>query len=335
MDWFGKLLSLPDCFLSTGGGTVGTAGCCLANAWHAGRPLPPSLWLTHAQPTNCLLKTRHPMQGVIQSTASEATLVALLAAKARAVQGRPAEDAHKVVAYCSDQAHSSGERVGEGDAGGWWLLRQAALDGVPCRTPIAVIPLKALPPPRHPPPPATHHLCPRPAVKKATMVAGVHHLRVLPTHAKDGYTLQPDALEAAIQADLAAGLLPCFVVATIGTTGSCAVDPVPEVAAVAQRHGLWCVQCCGAGAVHVHPGKHVGKCARLGRGCWARFTVLTPQHHAACFAGCTWTLRGRAPAACCRKCSTTLRGWTRWVGDLVEAGRAAWRGWWRHAASAR
>lgn len=92
------------------------------------------------------------MQGVIQSTASEATLVALLAAKARAVQGRPAEDAHKVVAYCSDQAHSSGERVGEGDAGGWWLLRQAALDGVPCRTPIAVIPLKALPPPRHPPP---------------------------------------------------------------------------------------------------------------------------------------------------------------------------------------
>ena len=63
------------------------------------------------------------MQGVIQSTASEATLVALLAAKARAVQGRPAEDAHKVVAYCSDQAHSSGERVGEGDAGGWWLLR--------------------------------------------------------------------------------------------------------------------------------------------------------------------------------------------------------------------
>lgn len=142
MDWFGKLLNLPQTFLSTGGGT-----------------------------------------GVIQSTASEATLVALLAAKARAMQGRPAEDGHKVVAYCSDQAHSS--------------------------------------------------------VKKATMVAGVHHLRVLPTHAKDGYALQPEALEAAIQADLAAGLIPCYVVATIGTTGSCAVDPVPEVAAVAQRHSLW------------------------------------------------------------------------------------------------
>jgi len=70
------------------------------------------------------------------------------------------------------------------------------------------------------------------------MVAGVHHLRVLHTHAKDGYTLQPDALEAAIQADLAAGLIPCYVVATIGTTGSCAVDPVPQIAAVAKRKSL-------------------------------------------------------------------------------------------------
>lgn len=48
--------------------------------------------------------------GVIQSTASEATLVALLSAKARTMQGRPEEDALKLCAYCSDQAHSSGER---------------------------------------------------------------------------------------------------------------------------------------------------------------------------------------------------------------------------------
>lgn len=79
------------------------------------------------------------------------------------------------------------------------------------------------------------------------MVAGVHNLRILPTHAKDGYALQPGALEAAVQADAAAGLLPCYVVATIGTTGSCAVDPVPELAAVAQRHGLWCGACVGGG----------------------------------------------------------------------------------------
>lgn len=46
--------------------------------------------------------------GVIQSTASEATLVGLLAAKARSMHGRPPEDALRLCAYCSDQAHSSG-----------------------------------------------------------------------------------------------------------------------------------------------------------------------------------------------------------------------------------
>lgn len=49
--------------------------------------------------------------GVIQSTASEATLVALLAAKARAMQDRPPADVLRLVAYCSDQAHSSGGAV--------------------------------------------------------------------------------------------------------------------------------------------------------------------------------------------------------------------------------
>ena len=50
------------------------------------------------------------------------------------------------------------------------------------------------------------------------MVAGLQHPRLLPTSAADQYALQPAALEAAVQADLAADLLPCFVCATIGTT---------------------------------------------------------------------------------------------------------------------
>lgn len=70
------------------------------------------------------------------------------------------------------------------------------------------------------------------------MVAGVQ-LRTLPSLAADQHTLQPGALEFAVAADVEAGLLPCFVCATIGTTGTCAVDPLPELAAVAQKHGLW------------------------------------------------------------------------------------------------
>lgn len=72
------------------------------------------------------------------------------------------------------------------------------------------------------------------------MVAGVSHLRVLPTSAADQHTLRPGALEAAVAADMEAGLLPCFVCGTIGTTGSCAVDPIPALAAVAHERGLWC-----------------------------------------------------------------------------------------------
>ena len=78
-----------------------------------------------------------------------------------------------------------------------------------------------------------------PAVKKACMVAGIQHLRILPTSPAQQYTMQPAALEAAVQADLATGLLPCFVCATIGTTSSCAVDPVAEIGGLVEQHGLW------------------------------------------------------------------------------------------------
>ncbi|KAG0721528.1 Aromatic-L-amino-acid decarboxylase [Chionoecetes opilio] len=53
--------------------------------------------------------------GVIQCTASEATLVAMLAAKSKTLkhlEQRGVKDAtHRLMAYCSDQAHSSVERA--------------------------------------------------------------------------------------------------------------------------------------------------------------------------------------------------------------------------------
>ncbi|AGC43734.1 decarboxylase, group II [Myxococcus stipitatus DSM 14675] len=46
-------------------------------------------------------------------------------------------------------------------------------------------------------------------------------------------------LEERIQADLRAGHKPFMVVATAGTTGTGAVDALPEIAALCERHGLW------------------------------------------------------------------------------------------------
>ena len=115
--------------------------------------------------------------GVIQDTASTATLVALLSARERAPRGKP------LAVYTSTQAHSS--------------------------------------------------------VDKGVKLAGyrmdyLRHIAVDPA-----YAMRPDALDQAIASDRAAGLVPACVVATVGTTSSTAIDPLPAVAEVCRRHGAW------------------------------------------------------------------------------------------------
>jgi aromatic-L-amino-acid decarboxylase len=50
--------------------------------------------------------------------------------------------------------------------------------------------------------------------------------------------MRPEALEAAIKADLAAGYLPCGIIACVGATGMGACDDIAATAAVAQQYGL-------------------------------------------------------------------------------------------------
>jgi aromatic-L-amino-acid decarboxylase len=47
------------------------------------------------------------------------------------------------------------------------------------------------------------------------------------------------ALGAAIAADLASGCVPVLIVASAGTTNAGMIDPLPECAELARRHGLW------------------------------------------------------------------------------------------------
>ena len=118
--------------------------------------------------------------GVIQDSASSATLCAVVAGRHRAA---PDGDLTGLVAYTSSQAHSS--------------------------------------------------------VEKGVRVAGLPASSLRTIEVDETFAMRPDALGAAIEADLAAGLRPFFVCATVGTTSSTALDPVPAIADVCERHGLW------------------------------------------------------------------------------------------------
>ena len=136
MDWLAGMLNLPDHFLFSSGGKGG---------------------------------------GVIQGTASEATLVALLAARNKvwAQNSNKTELLHKLVAYTSDQSHSSVERAG---------------------------------------------------------LLGAVKITPLPTD--KNLSLRGSTLSDQIKKDRADGLIPFFVVATLGTTNTCAFDNTVEIGKV-------------------------------------------------------------------------------------------------------
>jgi len=123
--------------------------------------------------------------GVIQDSASSASLCALLAARERATdfQTNQCGCDGRLVAYASTQAHSS--------------------------------------------------------IEKAVKIAGLGRQNLRLIEVDNGFALRPDVLARQIQQDRQAGLIPCFVCATVGTTSSNAIDPLPEIGQICRQEGLW------------------------------------------------------------------------------------------------
>ncbi|KAL2737943.1 aromatic-L-amino-acid decarboxylase [Vespula squamosa] len=164
LDWLGQMLDLPKEFLACSGGKGG---------------------------------------GVIQGTASEATLVALLGAKAKKI--KEVKEQHpewadneiigKMMAYGSCQAHSSVERAG--------------------------------------------------------LLGGVK-FRLLKVDSKN--KLRGETLAEAIREDKEKGLIPFYVVVTLGTTSSCAFDRLDELGPVANRESIWLhIDAAYAGSAFICP----------------------------------------------------------------------------------
>ncbi len=77
------------------------------------------------------------------------------------------------------------------------------------------------------------------SVEKACMTLGLGRAALVKIPANDRYEMDAAALARAIADDRAAGRTPIGIVATIGTTSSTSVDPVPAIADIAAREGLW------------------------------------------------------------------------------------------------
>jgi aromatic-L-amino-acid/L-tryptophan decarboxylase len=159
-------------------------------------------WLAELLGLPARFRSDGPGGGVIQHTASDAALVALLAALHRASGGRTEREgvaAGRFAVYTSGQTHSSVEKACRIAGLGADALRKIEVD-------------------------------------PATLAA------------------RPDHLRALIAADRADGVVPAFVVASVGATGTGAVDPVGELAEAAHDAGAWLhVDAAWAGVAAVAP----------------------------------------------------------------------------------
>lgn len=125
--------------------------------------------------------------GVIQDTASTATLAAIISARERSTNYQINESGYEGYTnfrvYCSSQTHSS--------------------------------------------------------IEKGAKIAGIGRKNVVKVAVDDALAMRPDALEKAIQEDIAAGLKPLCVISATGTTGTTAMDPLAPIADICERYNIW------------------------------------------------------------------------------------------------
>lgn len=77
------------------------------------------------------------------------------------------------------------------------------------------------------------------SVEKGAIALGFGADNVIQIPGDEAYRMRVDLLEEAITRDRAAGMRPCVISATLGTTSTASVDPLPAIAKIAQREKIW------------------------------------------------------------------------------------------------
>jgi len=92
------------------------------------------------------------------------------------------------------------------------------------------------------------------SIDKSAIVLGVGQENVRRIESDGEFRMSVPALAQAIAADRAAGRLPMAVVATVGTTSTTSIDPVPAIADLCAREGIWLhVDAAYAGSAAIAP----------------------------------------------------------------------------------
>jgi aromatic-L-amino-acid decarboxylase len=85
-----------------------------------------------------------------------------------------------------------------------------------------------------------------------TLGLGQRALRKIPSDSK--FRMDASALAAAVEEDKREGIVPFCVVATVGTTSTSSIDPVPAIVEICEQHALWLhVDAAYAGSAAVVP----------------------------------------------------------------------------------
>jgi aromatic-L-amino-acid decarboxylase len=77
------------------------------------------------------------------------------------------------------------------------------------------------------------------SIEKAVKIAGLGRANLRLIAVDENFAMRTDILERQIADDRRAGLIPCFVCATVGTTSSNAMDPVREIARLCRENDVW------------------------------------------------------------------------------------------------
>jgi aromatic-L-amino-acid decarboxylase len=92
------------------------------------------------------------------------------------------------------------------------------------------------------------------SIEKGAIAVGVGQQNVRKVPSDSEFRMRAEALARMVDEDKRAGKRPFCAVATVGTTSSTSIDPVPQIAEIAEQHGMWLhVDCAYAGAAAILP----------------------------------------------------------------------------------